>query len=759
MTVVVLRPPHLGAVMRLVSEILPRRPAYGQRRRTSRICGASPIASRAQARSYASYAGVVVVMIGTLFVTKAQAACPNELLRAQEGYAQKLPDCRAYEQVSPVQKNSADAIGKPGLTQSLASGGAVTFFGLPFPGVAGASEQVRYLSTRSDAGWTTEGILPSANVGETPTVTGVTANLSLAFVAITAAGKVDTYIRDNGTGSEQLLAPGVAHFADATPDDSRVLFESKAERLAELFPGVAAPGEVTNLYEWNDGRLSVAGVLPSGEAPAGGAVAGPGGAALETGGGELPGGATSDFYTQNTISEGGSRVFFSEASPTGEGGKGIIYMREPEAHKTVQVSAGTEPAYWRTATPSGAFVFYTEGENLYRYDAQANLREALTSGGAGVLGTIGSSDDGAYVYFVAEGVLAGTSGATAGDGNLYEWHQGHGLTFITTLNKADDVSDWSDFVFGGPGAEQGLKSSRVTPGGEAVLFASVEGLTGYDNLPTSGKCEGESHGCRELYLYSNATGETVCVSCNPRNGIEPASNAYLSVLKSLLSAPTSGNAFLTRNLSANGHRVFFQTAEPLVSSDTNGTMDVYEWEADGEGSCASASPAFSVTTDGCLYLLSTGQSSSESYFGDASASGDDAFIFTREALVGQDVDDNADLYDARVEGGISAQNPTPPATPCFGESCRGMAALAPVFATPSSNALLSGSGNLGPPAPTPLQQTGRPLTRAQKRAIALKACMKKPIKARAACRRRVRQRYARKSRIVSRTRKRVLRGH
>ena len=53
-------------------------------------------------------------------------------------------------------------------------------------------------------------------------------------------------------------------------------------------------------------------------------------------------------------------------------------------------------------------VFYTEGEDLYRFDAASETREALTSGAAGVLGTLGiSTENGSYAYFVATGVLAG----------------------------------------------------------------------------------------------------------------------------------------------------------------------------------------------------------------------------------------------------------------------------------------------------------------------------------------------------------------
>ena len=114
---------------------------------------------------------------------------------------------------------------------------------------------------------------------------------------------------------------------------------------------------------------------------------------------------------------------------------------------------------------------------------------------------------------------------------------------------------------------------------------------------------------------------------------------------------------MTRNLSEDGSRVFFQTQEALVPQDKNGQTDVYEWEREGAGSCEHASASFSASNGGCLYLISTGESDKPSYFGDASANGSNVFFFTRQSLVGQDRDENYDIYDARIDGGIAAQNP------------------------------------------------------------------------------------------------------
>lgn len=168
---------------------------------------------------------------------------------------------------------------------------------------------------------------------------------------------------------------------------------------------------------------------------------------------------------------------------------------------------------------------------------------------------------------------------------------------------------------------------------------------------------------------------------------------------------------MSRNLSADGKRFFFETAEALSPADTNGAggcppagrtpqsypscLDVYEWEAPEEGSCKESAPSYSPLNDGCVYLISTGKSPYPSLFADASEDGEDVFFFTRDRLVGQDQDELQDVYDARVEGGLAAQNP-PPANHCeSAEACHG----------PAQSPLAEGSpatpNFVGPPDPQP----------------------------------------------------------
>jgi hypothetical protein len=98
------------------------------------------------------------------------------------------------------------------------------------------------------------------------------------------------------------------------------------------------------------------------------------------------------------------------------------------------------------------------------------------------------------------------------------------------------------------------------------------------------------------------------------------------------------------------------------------------------------------TTTGEDHLISTGTSTSDSFFLDASASASDVFFVTNQALVGWDTDTNFDLYDARIGGGLPDPATTPPN--CSGDSCQGPPTAKPSDPTIPSG-LIAGPGNHG----------------------------------------------------------------
>jgi hypothetical protein len=355
------------------------------------------------------------------------------------------------------------------------------------------------------------------------------------------------------------------------------------------------------------------------------------------------------------------------------------------------------------------------GNDLYRYDAGTGQLSDLTvdgtdTDGAEVKGVLGTSHDGSYVYFAANGDLDDAGPATPGDCanieakfgasgecSLYLWHGG-AITFISRLDVAgggghdgstSDAVDWAPNSHNTSGFEQ-MNTARVSADGRTLVFRSHRKLTAYENAGTP-----------EFYRYRVGDPTLLCVSCNP-TGAPPVDKPHVQTLEAGGGLGSAAQPILNRFVSADGERVFFESPDKLVGSDVNGEagcplireirlmracQDVYEWEAEGSGSCHSASQ-----DGGCLYLLSSGTSDSPSFFGDADEEGENVFVFTRDRLVPQDGDQLQDIYDVKTGGGLASQNQAPPPPPCEAEACRGPAGEAPSAASAGS-AAFQGPGN------------------------------------------------------------------
>jgi WD40-like Beta Propeller Repeat len=336
---------------------------------------------------------------------------------------------------------------------------------------------------------------------------------------------------------------------------------------------------------------------------------------------------------------------------SGDGSKALFTSRVP-----LTANANTGP-------PCGTGCIRS-GNDLYEIELGPSGPGRLTDltpdpgeeSGANAVGVLGMSEAGSpYVYFVAKGVLAGADregrSPTQGAENLYVTREGR-TAFIATLSGRDGGA-WSRSMV--------RRTSRVTPDGRRLLFMSRQSLTGYDNVDAR-------TGARdtEVYLYDATTETLSCVSCNPA-GTPPIGPSSIPAGTDITSVEA---LYDSRSLSADGSRVFFESEDSLVPQDTNGARDVYEYEA------------------GRPYLISSGTATQGASFIDASASGNDVFFVTHERLVGQDVDEQVDLYDARVGGGF----PSPPAPPpsCEGQQCALSISSPPVFGLPASAMLTAG---------------------------------------------------------------------
>jgi hypothetical protein len=370
---------------------------------------------------------------------------------------------------------------------------------------------------------------------------------------------------------------------------------------------------------------------------------------------------------------------------------------------------------------------------------------------------LGISSDGAYVYFVADGALA--AGAESGncvnatvfapgtECNLYEWHEGT-IKFVAALS-GEDGPDWL--------TDTSHQPARVSPNGQWLEFMSQRSLTDYENTDVhSGQPD------EEVFLFDASAARLTCVSCNPSGqrpaGAEYGDKASLSggdriwQTSTWIAANVSGWASYEtaaaqhqpRYLADSG-RLFFDSHDDLSASDSNSAEDVYEFEPAGTGGCGEASAAFVSSAGGCVSLISSGTSPSESAFLDASESGDDVFFLTAAPLASADADDSVDVYDAHV---CRASDPCVSPAPATSEQCSGEACQ-PRIPPPSEPAiasmLISGLGNLTPPAPPATQAKPKPkpkLTPAQQRTRALKACRQKHSRTkRKQCEARARQAY------------------
>ena len=225
------------------------------------------------------------------------------------------------------------------------------------------------------------------------------------------------------------------------------------------------------------------------------------------------------------------------------------------------------------------------------YERSAGVTTRVSAGETGGNGAFladykGVSADGTRVFFTTSEPLVGADTDNARD--LYERAGG-----VTRLVSAGQT--------GGNGAF-GVFFGRASADGTRVFFLTAEPLVGADTDNATD-------------VYERFGGVTRLVSAGQTGG----NGAFEASLQ---------------GASADGARVFFDTNEPLVGADTDNAVDVYE-------------RAGGVTT-----LVSAGQTGGNGAFGaafvGASADGTRVFFNTAESLVSADTDSSPDIYSASV---------------------------------------------------------------------------------------------------------------
>jgi hypothetical protein len=432
-------------------------------------------------------------------------------------------------------------------------------------------------------------------------------------------------------------------------------------------------------------------------------------------------------------SEDGSKVFFLTRQPLVNGD---------------EEGTGTGQDLYEAELEGGAI------KRLVQVSHDPNAGEA-----AEVQGVLRTSEEGSRVYFVAHGVLAGNTDAkgekaVVGAENLYVYEPDPATpgqfkaVFIATLPEGDE-SDWG-FGEGGGGAGQVEVTPKTPTGsdGRFLLLASRGDLT---PDTTAGEAS------RQLYRFDAEQERLVRVSIDENFTNSQEESEFLAREESRfeIQPPTHGTRSLAGPapvaISDDGAYVFFQSETALTPRALN--KQVAGCHSEEAGRCTETIYARNIYEyhEGHVYLISDGQdrhavegASAVNLIG-ASPSGADVYFTTADPLVPQDTDTQADVYDARIDGGFPA--PAAPA-PCQPDHCQGELSPPPSLQSPGSLAF-SGPGDLPAPAGEPTTKPPsktKPLTRAQKRKRALRACSRyRNRRKRNACVRRVDKRYGARS--------------
>lgn len=674
--------------------------------RRSTLASAASIGSGA--KKFVAMGSRVRVWMGLLvlfvlaFAPAAHAAgnCPNEAIRVQQG-ATNLPECRAYELVTPVDKAFGTVAWKPsgsvggegptyaaewGVTAASPDGSAVTYPSwAAFPGNDIGIVQ-NYRSRRGPSGWTTKSGSPPLTVPDPNAVfcpcypfwKGASADLGSGLMInsnswspadhngvgrgeIFNQEPIDAYVRrpDESTDLVSIGASGNAvgkvnqesgQRYNISLDGSGVLFQT----ASEVVPADAGrPEGVEDVYLNREGTTELVQLRPDGTKVS---TCGSGLASSW----QAPEPLEQAVSTDRSISADGRSVIFTAPEP-GYFGTGPaceepkrLYVRVPggeildvsESQRPTPDPAGTKRPQYVAAAEDASRIFFTSAEML--------TADTPEEGNARYL----------YEYSVAERELhfllvtyketesIASVMAVSGDGKRIYFSSGFdfaegwepGARNIYMLHEGS-------FEWVGAGAsilantDGGAMRYLLSPDGRSLLFASRSELTG---APTNEQ--------DQVYLHREG-GPLVCLSCRT-DGVLPTTDARIAL--GIFGGAYNESGRFASSLSDDGSSVAFETGESLLPGDRDGgKRDVYLWN---EGSLALLTP---TPPDQVHFLLGM------------SGDGRDVFVGTFAPVLAEDSDGgDEDIYDIRVEGGFLYAEAAQ-ATTCGGEACQPPAAAPP----------------------------------------------------------------------------------
>ncbi len=317
------------------------------------------------------------------------------------------------------------------------------------------------------------------------------------------------------------------------------------------------------------------------------------------------------------------------------------------------ISKGNEPNAGNTDACSAS---WTEQCNIVPISF-ASYTSAQGGGGGSPYSDNFIAAENGDIYFLSPEQLHGANGVV-GMENLYDFRNGK-LQFVAALEPsgiACTIDQFSPIC-----SENAVARMEITPDDGHMAFLTGSKIFGYENA-----------GHSEMYLYTPETEELICVSCVP-TGKPPVSDVTGS----------HNGLFMT-----NDGRTFFETEDPLVPQDTNAAKDVYEY-VDGRPQLITSGTNVGNNTYGLATIMAL-----PGLVG-VSADGTDLYFATYDELVGQDRNGEAvKIYDARSGGGFQFNPPVPPCVAA--DECHGPGSVAPIATPSGTGSDLGPSGNLQP---------------------------------------------------------------
>jgi hypothetical protein len=449
----------------------------------------------------------------------AEGACPNEAIRA-EAHSLALPECRAYELVSPVYQG-----GWPTPLGPIAEGpeGEVRVEARNGAAIAGAEQDgfpgAIYILTRTSTGWMTTAISPSASVFSRSNLDVLSTDLSGSLLQVQLDGREYLYRREfDGElapvgpidAVTQAQRDSSQHFVVAASSDiSHVLVEIQQGTLIEAgLPNANWPGNETvawsggrSLYEYTgtgNSEPTLVGVANAGAPPwKSGATHLNEGAQLISECGTVLGGHQGDLY--NAVSSDGQVVFFT----------GLQDQYDPEdpglQYQCLARAPVVDELYTRVAGEHTIAISEPSLSIPGRQCTGVCLTDETTAAGRREGIFAGASADGRKVFFLTEQPLVDEDEDDEMDLYMAEF-EGEGAAMH--IGRLVQVSH--DPVVGQAADVQGVM--RVSENGERVYFVAKGALTSKPDLSLPAGHQTAVAGGDNLYVYDTSTHETAFVA-------------------------------------------------------------------------------------------------------------------------------------------------------------------------------------------------------------------------------------------------------